>query len=51
MHYQGVIERPRYEDFELSYWDKNPWYVHMEVDWRARSILNKAGRISGWDGP
>lgn len=25
MHYQQVIETPRYEDMEITYFDKNPW--------------------------
>lgn len=25
MHYQQVIERPRYEDMEIKYFDSNPW--------------------------
>lgn len=25
MHYQQVIEKPRYEDFEIKYNNSNPW--------------------------
>lgn len=25
MHYQQVIATPRYEDFDISYFDSNPW--------------------------
>ncbi|KAL4944982.1 hypothetical protein BDV06DRAFT_232163 [Aspergillus oleicola] len=32
LHYQQVIERPRYEDFEISYSDTNPW-AHLGMGW------------------
>lgn len=32
LHYQRVIERPRYEDFDMSYFDKSPW-AHLGMGW------------------
>jgi hypothetical protein len=39
LHYQAVIERPRYEDFEISYTDANPW-AHLGMGW---TVLDRAG--------
>ncbi|KAL3430652.1 putative sterigmatocystin biosynthesis monooxygenase stcW [Aspergillus tetrazonus] len=39
LHYQAVIERPRYEDFEISYIDANPW-AHLGMGW---TMLDRAG--------
>ncbi|KAI9372983.1 putative sterigmatocystin biosynthesis monooxygenase stcW [Aspergillus egyptiacus] len=39
LHYQEVIERPRYEDFEISYGDANPW-AHLGMGW---TMLDRAG--------
>ena len=25
LHYQQVIDRPRYEDYEIKYFSSNPW--------------------------
>ena len=25
LHYQQIIKQPRYEDFEIQYFEKNPW--------------------------
>ncbi|KAK0363158.1 hypothetical protein LTR91_023303 [Friedmanniomyces endolithicus] len=32
MHYQQVIEHPRYEDFHIVYGDSNPW-AHLGMGW------------------
>lgn len=32
LHYQQVIQRPRYEDFEINYFEKNPW-AHLGMGW------------------
>lgn len=37
-----VIEAPRYEDFELSYHDKNPW-AHLGMGY---SVNNYSGNFS-----
>lgn len=34
-----AIERPRYEDFEMHYFDKNPW-AHLGMGW---TMENRAG--------
>ncbi|KAK3718844.1 hypothetical protein LTR37_004760 [Vermiconidia calcicola] len=39
MHYQQVIEKPRYEDFEIKYFDKNPW-AHLGLGW---TVENRKG--------
>jgi hypothetical protein len=39
MHYQQVIERPRYEDMHMEYFDKNPW-AHLGMGW---TVENRAG--------
>ncbi|KAL4865147.1 hypothetical protein BDV12DRAFT_211218 [Aspergillus spectabilis] len=39
LHYQQVIERPRYEDFEISYFDANPW-AHLGMGW---TTIDRAG--------
>lgn len=40
MHYQQVIEKPRYEDFNITYHTKNPW-AHLGLGKRLgdRSLL------------
>jgi len=38
MHYQQVIERPRYEDFEIKYFDSNPW-AHLGMGWTVENRL------------
>lgn len=38
MHYQQVIEKPRYEDFEIRYHDKNPW-AHLGMGWTPENRL------------
>ncbi|PPJ54899.1 hypothetical protein CBER1_06033 [Cercospora berteroae] len=38
MHYQQVIEKPRYEDFEIKYHDKNPW-AHLGMGWTPENRL------------
>ncbi|KAG7284368.1 hypothetical protein NEMBOFW57_010741 [Staphylotrichum longicolle] len=38
LHYQQVIEQPRYEDFELRYFDKNPW-AHLGMGWTIQDRL------------
>jgi hypothetical protein len=35
LHYQQVIERPRYEDFEIHYFEKNPW-AHLGMGWTVQ---------------
>jgi hydroxyversicolorone monooxygenase len=30
-----VIERPRYEDFEIHYFEKNPW-AHLGMGWTVQ---------------
>ena len=32
MHYQAVIEHPRYEDFEIERFNKNIW-AHLGMGW------------------
>ena len=39
MHYQQVIEQPRYEDFDIQYNDKNVW-AHLGMGWTKE---NRAG--------
>lgn len=39
MHYQQVIETPRYEDFEIHYHNSNPW-AHLGMGW---TVENRAG--------
>ncbi|KAL2867523.1 flavin-containing monooxygenase [Aspergillus lucknowensis] len=39
LHYQQVIERPRYEDFEINYFDSNPW-AHLGMGW---TMLDREG--------
>ncbi|KAF2769857.1 FAD/NAD(P)-binding domain-containing protein [Teratosphaeria nubilosa] len=39
MHYQQVIEKPRYEDFEIEYFSKNPWAC-LGMGW---TVENRAG--------
>ncbi|KKK22268.1 sterigmatocystin biosynthesis monooxygenase stcW [Aspergillus ochraceoroseus] len=39
LHYQQVVDRPRYEDFEIRYFDSNPW-AHLGMGW---TILDREG--------
>ena len=39
MHYQKLIEIPRYEDFEIKCFDKNPW-TFLGMGW---TMENRAG--------
>ncbi|CAK3851030.1 sterigmatocystin biosynthesis monooxygenase stcW [Lecanosticta acicola] len=39
MHYQQVIERPRYEDFDIEYHDKNRWAM-LGMGW---TVENRKG--------
>lgn len=39
MHYQKLIEVPRYEDFEIKHFDKNPW-AFLGMGW---TMENRAG--------
>ncbi|KAK3113063.1 hypothetical protein LTR53_010020 [Teratosphaeriaceae sp. CCFEE 6253] len=32
LHYMQAIERPRYEDFHIEYFDQNPW-AHLGLGW------------------
>ncbi|KAK9426799.1 putative FAD-binding monooxygenase moxY [Seiridium unicorne] len=32
LHYQRVVERPRYEDFDIRYFNRNPW-AHLGMGW------------------
>lgn len=32
LHYQRVIQHPRYEDFEIRYFARNPW-KHLGMGW------------------
>ncbi|KAK3633928.1 hypothetical protein LTR56_015538 [Elasticomyces elasticus] len=41
MHYQQVIERPRYEDFHIEYFDKNPW-AHLGMGWTLEARAGPA---------
>jgi hydroxyversicolorone monooxygenase len=38
MHYQQVIEQPRYEDFEIKYNNKNIW-GHLGMGWTVENRL------------
>ena len=38
LHYQQVIEQPRYEDFDFAYFDKNPW-AHLGMGWTVQDRL------------
>ena len=38
LHYQQVIEQPRYEDFDLAYFDNNPW-AHLGMGWTVQDRL------------
>ncbi|EME38864.1 flavin-binding monooxygenase-like protein [Dothistroma septosporum NZE10] len=35
LHYQQVIERPRYEDFEIHSFNDNPW-AHLGMGWTVQ---------------
>lgn len=39
MHYQQVIQTPRYEDFDITYFNKNPW-GHLGMGW---TVENRKG--------
>lgn len=39
MHYQQVIQDPRYEDMDIKYFGKNPW-AHLGMGW---TVENRAG--------
>lgn len=39
MHYQQVIDRPRYEDFDIKYFNSNPW-AHLGMGW---TVENRKG--------
>ncbi|CAP73334.1 uncharacterized protein PODANS_2_7220 [Podospora anserina S mat+] len=45
LHYQQVIEQPRYEDFEFQYMDKNPW-AHLGMGW---TMQDRQGPKNGAD--
>ncbi|PPJ56015.1 hypothetical protein CBER1_03410 [Cercospora berteroae] len=38
LHYQQVIEKPRYEDFQIDYFDSNPW-AHLGMGWTVEDRL------------
>lgn len=40
MHYQQVIEKPRWEDFNIRYFASNPW-AHLGLGW---TIENRKGQ-------
>ena len=40
MHYQQVIERPRYEDFDIKRFNSNPW-AHLGMGW---TVENRKGQ-------
>ncbi|KAK5124053.1 hypothetical protein LTR85_002250 [Meristemomyces frigidus] len=42
MHYQQVIECPRYEDMEIDYFDKNPW-AHLGMGWTLENRVGAQG--------
>lgn len=35
LHYQQVIQRPRYEDYEIKYFENNPW-AHLGMGWTVQ---------------
>jgi hypothetical protein len=35
LHYQQVVKNPRYEDFEISYFEKNIW-AHLGMGWTVQ---------------
>ena len=39
MHFQQVIETPRYEDFDIKRFGKNPW-AHLGMGW---TVENRKG--------
>lgn len=41
MHYQQVIEQPRYEDFQIKYHNKNIW-AHLGMGWTIENRLTAA---------
>ena len=48
MHYQQVIEHPRYEDFEIQYFNKNRW-AHLGMGWTVQERKRKQGEQEGTD--
>ncbi|GAB7359378.1 hypothetical protein MBLNU230_g6029t1 [Neophaeotheca triangularis] len=38
MHYQQVIDKPRYEDFDIRYHDRNRW-AHLGMGWTIENRL------------
>lgn len=42
MHYQQVIETPRYEDMEIEYFDSNPWAC-LGMGWTIENRVTKEG--------
>ena len=49
MHYQQVIDRPRYEDFDIKYFDKNIWYI-LPLAEHHEYTLTLTGRTWEWAG-
>jgi hypothetical protein len=35
LHYQQVVKNPRYEDFEISYFEKNIW-AYLGMGWTVQ---------------
>lgn len=35
LHYQQVIQRPRFEDYEIKYFESNPW-AHLGMGWTVQ---------------
>ena len=42
MHYQQVIDSPRYEDFDIAYFNKNPW-GHLGMGWTVENRKGPTG--------
>ena len=42
MHYQKAIEQPRYQDFDIKSFDKNPW-AFLGMGWTHENRLGPQG--------
>ena len=53
LHFLHVMERPRFEDFEMEYWDENRWaFLGNGFDTRetdGRDVTNYLGLLGGVD--